>query len=144
MRVEVSSPPPAVWGSIPGLGIGGYANAFLALRSNGLSAEAAQADLGCFTAKAQFWEAEFLAGLGDGRHHLRVRVEVEDIFWAHYDHGGSLSGARAVSGVGQATAYRWLRARFTALRDAGMSRAATARSCGSRAAGPRRGRSSAR
>ena len=51
MRVEVSSPPPAVWGSIPGLGIGGYANAFLALRSNGLSAEAAQADLGCFTAK---------------------------------------------------------------------------------------------
>ena len=65
--------------------------AFLTLRSNGLDAEAAQADLGCFTAKAQVWEEEFLAGLGDGRHHLRVRVEVESIFWAHYDQGGSLS-----------------------------------------------------
>jgi IS30 family transposase len=101
--------------------------AFLALRSNGLDAEAAQADLGCFTAKALVWEKEFLAGLGDGRHHLRVRVEIEDIFWAHYDAGGSLSGARAVSEVGQATAYRWLEARFTALRDAGMSRGAAAR-----------------
>jgi hypothetical protein len=45
--------------------------AFLALRSNGFDVEAAQADLGCFTAKAQVWEEEFLAGLGDGRHHSR-------------------------------------------------------------------------
>lgn len=66
--------------------------AFLALRSNGLDAEAALADLGFFTAKAQVWEEEFLASLGDGRHHLRVRVEVEDIFWAHFDEGGSVSG----------------------------------------------------
>ena len=39
--------------------------AFLALRSQGLDAEAAQGDLGCFTAKAQVWEQEFLAGLVD-------------------------------------------------------------------------------
>src|SRR5665647_2478886 len=71
--------------------------AFLALRSNGLDAEEAQEHLGCFTAKAQVWEEEFLAGLADGRHHLRVRVEVEDIFWAHYDEGGSLSTARALA-----------------------------------------------
>jgi hypothetical protein len=38
-------------------------------------------------AKARVWEEEFLAGLGDGRHHLRVQVEVENIFWAHYDSG---------------------------------------------------------
>ena len=101
--------------------------AFLCLRSNGLDAEAAQAELGFFTAKALVWEDEFLAGLGDGRHHLRVGVEVEDLFWAHFEQGGSLSGARAVAGVGQGTAYRWWRARFTALRDGGMSRAATAR-----------------
>src|SRR5450759_2264915 len=101
--------------------------AFLALRSNGLDAEAAQADLGCFTAKAQVWEQEFLAGLGDGRHHLRVRVEVEDIFWANYDQGGSLSTASALAGVGRSTGYRWLQARFTALRDCGMSRAVAAR-----------------
>lgn len=56
--------------------------AFLALRRDGLDAEQAQADLGCFTAKALVWEQEFLAGLGDGRHHLQVRVEVESIFWA--------------------------------------------------------------
>src|SRR5664279_1740490 len=61
--------------------------AFLTLRSNGLDAEAAQAELGCFTAKAQVWEKEFLAGLGDGRHHLRVRVEVEDIFWGSLRRG---------------------------------------------------------
>ena len=101
--------------------------AFLAHRCNGLSAEAAQSELGCFTAKALVWEEEYFAGLGDGRHHLGVRVEVEDIFWAHNGEGGSLSGARAVSGVGQATAYRWLEARFIALRDAGMPRAAAAR-----------------
>jgi hypothetical protein len=59
--------------------------AFLTLHSQGLDAEEAQADLGSFTAKAQVWEEEFLAGLGDGRHHLRVRVEVGDIFWTHYD-----------------------------------------------------------
>ena len=74
--------------------------AFLCLRSNGLDAEAAQAELGFFTAKALVWEDEFLAGLGDGRHHLRVGVEVEDLFWAHFEQGGSLSGARAVAGVG--------------------------------------------
>src|SRR5665648_1303883 len=101
--------------------------AFLALRSQGLDAKAAQAELGCFTAKAQVWEKEFLAGLGDGRHHLRVRVEVEDIFWAHYDEGGSLSTSSALAGVSRSTGYRWLEARFTALRDGGMSRAATAR-----------------
>ena len=101
--------------------------AFLVLRRNGLDAVAAQADLGCFTAKAQVWEEEFLAGLGDGRHHLRVRVEVEDIFWAHYDQGGSLSTASALAGVSRSTGYRWLEAQFTALRDSGMSRAAAAR-----------------
>ena len=101
--------------------------AFLALRSDGLDAAAAQAELGCFTAKAQVWEKEFLAGLGDGRHHLRVRVEVEDIFWAHYDQGGSLLGACAVAGVGRSTAYRWLLSRFVALREAGTSRAVAAR-----------------
>jgi len=101
--------------------------AFLTLRSQGLDAEEAQADLGCFTAKAQVWEEEFLAGLGDGRHHLRVRVEVESIFWAHYDQGGSLSTASALAGVSRSTGYRWLEAQFTALRDSGMSRAAAAR-----------------
>ena len=101
--------------------------AFLTLRTDGLDAKAAQAELGFFTVKAQMWEKEFLAGLGDGRHHLRVGVEVEDVFWAHYDEGGSLSGARAVAGVGQGTAYRWLRARFTVLRDAGLSRVVAAR-----------------
>src|ERR1035437_4911445 len=106
--------------------------AFLALRSNGLDAEAAQGDLGCLTAKAQVWEEEFLAGLGDGRHHLRVQVEVEDIFWANYDQGGSLSTASALAGVSRPTGYRWLQAPFTALCDSGMSRAAAA---GSRPSG---------
>src|SRR5664280_23569 len=101
--------------------------AFLSHRCNGLSTEAAQADLGCFTAEALLWEEEFLAGLGDGRHHLRVRVEVEEIFWAHYDAGGSLSTASALAGVSRSTGYRWLEARFIALRDRGMSRAAAAR-----------------
>jgi len=100
--------------------------AFLTLRSQGLDAEEAQADLGCFTAKALLWEEDFLAGLGDGRHHLRVRVEVESIFWAHYDQGGSLSTAGALAGVSRTTGYRWLQAQFTALRDSGMSRAAAA------------------
>jgi hypothetical protein len=45
-------------------------DAFLALRSNGLDAEAAQAELGWFTNKVQVWEMEFLAGLGDGRLHI--------------------------------------------------------------------------
>ena len=101
--------------------------AFLAHRCDGLSAAAAQSELGFFTAKALLWEEEFLAGLGDGRHHLRVRVEVEDIFWAHYGAGGSLATASALAGVSRSTGYRWLEARFTALRDAGMSRAAAAR-----------------
>jgi transposase, IS30 family len=100
--------------------------AFLALRRDGLDAEQAQADLGCFTAKAAVWEQEFLAGL-DGRHHLQVRVEVESIFWAHYDLGGSLSIAGALAGVSRTTGYRWLQAQFKALRDSGMSRAAAAR-----------------
>ena len=110
--------------------------AFLVLRCNGLDAEAAQAELGCFTAKAAVWEEEFLAGLGDGRHHLRLRVEVEDIFWAHYEQGGSLSGSRAVAGVGQATAYRWLRSRFNALRGPECLGRRQPGSCGSRVAGP--------
>ena len=101
--------------------------AFLTLRSQGLDAEAAQSELGCFTAKAQVWEEEFLAGMGDGRHHFRVRVEVEDIFWAHFGAGGSLATASALAGVSRSTGYRWLEARFTALRDAGVSRAAAAR-----------------
>ena len=101
--------------------------AFLALRRDGLDAEQAQVDLGCFTAKALVWEQEFLAGLGDGRHHLQVRVEVESIFWAHYDQGGSLSTAGALAGVSRTTGYRWLQAQFKALRDSGMSRAAAAR-----------------
>jgi IS30 family transposase len=101
--------------------------AFLAHRCNGLSAEAAQSELGFFTAKALLWEEEFLAGLGDGRHHLRVRVEVEDIFWAHYGAGDSLPTASALAGVSRSTGYRWLEARFIALRDAGVSRAAAAR-----------------
>ncbi|HZX98568.1 MAG TPA: IS30 family transposase [Dermatophilaceae bacterium] len=101
--------------------------AFLAHRCNGLSAEVAQSELGFFTAKALFWEEEFLAGLGDGRHHLRVRVEVEDIFWAHYGVGGSLATASALADVSRSTGYRWLEARFIALRDGGMSRAAAAR-----------------
>ena len=45
VRVEVSNPPPAARGCIRG--------AFLALRSDGLDAKAAQAELDCFTAKAQ-------------------------------------------------------------------------------------------
>jgi len=48
--------------------------AFLAHRCNGLRSEAAQSQVGFFTAKALLWEEEFLAGLGDGRHHLPVRV----------------------------------------------------------------------
>ncbi len=101
--------------------------AFLALRRKGLDVEAALAELGCFTAKAAVWEQEFLAGPGDGRHHLRVQVKVENAFWAHYDQSGSLSGAAAVAGVGRSTAYRWLQSRFNALRSAGLTRAAAAR-----------------
>jgi transcriptional regulator of acetoin/glycerol metabolism len=59
--------------------------------------------------------------------HLRVRVEVESIFWAHYDQGGSLSTASALAGVSRSTGYRWLQVQFTALREFGMSRAAAAR-----------------
>ena len=101
--------------------------AFQALRRKGLDVEAALAELGCCTAKAAVWDEEFLGGPGDGRHHLRVQVKVENVFWSHYDQSGSLSGAAAVAGVGRSTAYRWLQSRFNALRSAGLTRAAAAR-----------------
>ena len=101
---------------------------FLAAAREGRGIKPAARSVGIHPWTGYRWLREaVLAGMGDGRHHLRVRVEVEEIFRAHYDQGGSVSGARAVAGVGQATAYRWLQARFIALRDAGKSRAAAAR-----------------
>jgi hypothetical protein len=54
-RPEVSNPPPAVWVSIPWTGYRWLREVFLAHRCNGLSAEAAQSELGFFTAKALVW-----------------------------------------------------------------------------------------
>jgi hypothetical protein len=72
--------------STPGLGYGWLRNVFLAHRCTGLSPVAARSEPGFFKAKTLLWEEEFL-DLGDGLHHPRVRVEVEETFWAHYDEG---------------------------------------------------------
>jgi len=72
------------------------------------------------------WEQQRLARPDGGRHHLAVAVEVEDAFWRCFLSGATLDTARGTAGVGRSTAYRWWQARFTRLRDDGVSvRAAT-------------------
>src|SRR5450756_1746784 len=56
--------------------------AFLAHRCNGLSAVAAQSELGFFTAKALVWEEEFLAGLGLSLIHISEPTRLGMISYA--------------------------------------------------------------
>jgi hypothetical protein len=127
MRVEVSNPPPAVWGSIPGLGIGGYARPFWPCAAMDLTLRRPKPTWAALRPRLRFGSRSSSPVWVMVANHLRVRVEVESIFWAHYDQGGSLSTASALAGVSRSTGYRWLQVQFTALREFGMSRAAAAR-----------------
>lgn len=94
------------------------------LRAEGLVPDAALKVLGCRSAKAVEWEAlhQSRGGLGP-RHHLSVEIAVEQVFWAAFGAGLSVSEAAESAGVGKSTGYRWWRRRFVVSRDAGMSMA---------------------
>lgn len=97
---------------------------YLSHRRSGLSAADAEALLGFSSARSVVWETE--VGHSE-RHHLRVDVEVERVFWNAYESGSSLTPAARSAGVSRSTAYRWLERRFGELRTAGMSRRQTQR-----------------
>ena len=96
------------------------------MRSSGLSAAEAQKRLGFVSSLMPRWDAARVSG--DGRHHRRRPVQVEAAFWEAFDGGAALPAAARAAGVGRATAYRWLHARFGQLRAAGVRPRAAARS----------------
>lgn len=100
--------------------------AYCALRAQGLNADQAQQRLGLVSTRAAVWEREYAAGRGSVRHHRRVTVDVEDAFSAAYLSGQSLETARQTAGTSRASAYRWLRRRFIALRGRGVTLTAAA------------------
>lgn len=98
---------------------------FTALRQQGLSVDAAQAELGFHSPVVQNWEAQRAAGTR--RHHLVVDASVEDAFRRSFLGGAGLEAACVLAGMGRSTGYRWWRARFEALRQEGVSVRAAAR-----------------
>ncbi len=97
---------------------------YLTYRRSGLPAADAEALLGFSSARSVVWEAE--VGHSE-RHHLRVDVDIETVFWNAYESGSAVAAAARSAGVGRSTAYRWLERRFGELRTAGMSRRQTQR-----------------
>jgi transposase len=97
---------------------------YLNYRRNGVPAADAEALLGFSSARSVVWEAE--VGHSE-RHHLRVDVDIEKVFWNAYESGSDLTAAARSAGVGRSTAYRWLERRFGELRTAGMSQRQTQR-----------------
>jgi hypothetical protein len=100
---------------------------FVALRGQGLSVEAAQAELGFCSPLMLEWEEQRLARPREGRHHLAVGADVEDAFWRCFLAGGRLDAALRAAGGSRATGYRWWRARFLARREQGLTVRAAAR-----------------
>lgn len=100
---------------------------FVALRGQGFSVEAAQAELGFCSPLMLEWEEQRLARPRDGRHHLAAGADVEDAFWRCFLAGGRLEVALRAAGVGRSTGYRWWRARFLARREQGLTVRAAAR-----------------
>ncbi|MEQ4207041.1 hypothetical protein [Actinopolymorpha sp. B9G3] len=100
---------------------------FVALREQGLGVAEAQASLGYFSPLVVRWEQQRATSRRDRRHHLAVGEEVEDAFWASFLGGASLDAACGAAGISRASAYRWWRRRFTALREQGVSARAVAR-----------------
>ena len=92
---------------------------YLRHRRNGVTAAAAEASLGFSSVRVSVWEAEVD---NSERHHLRVDVTVERVFWSAYESGLDLTAAAGAAGVSRSTAYRWLERRFDELRATGMSR----------------------
>ena len=101
--------------------------AFVALREQGLAVTAAEAALGYSSPLVGSWEQQRVTGRRDRRHHLAVGKDVEDAFWASFGRGDALDSACRAAGISRATAYRWWRRRFTALREQGMSVRSAAR-----------------
>jgi len=66
---------------------------FVALRGQGFSVEAAQAELGFCSPLMPEWEEQRLARPREGRHHLAVGADVEDAFWRCFLAGGRLEVA---------------------------------------------------
>jgi transposase, IS30 family len=95
--------------------------AFVELRAQGWSVEAAQAELGCWSPLMLESDRQRIDRPGGGRHHLRVDEQVEQAFWRCFLAGDTLDAARRVAGVSRSTAYRWCQARFVKLRDDGLS-----------------------
>ncbi len=101
--------------------------AFVELRAAGVGVAEAQEQLGFASPLVLDWERGRVAAGSSGRHHLAVDEAVEDVFWARFDRGANLEGARRAAGVGRSTAYRWWRRRFGECREQGLSvRAAAA------------------
>src|SRR5215218_4026993 len=93
--------------------------AYVAHRRGGKSIAETEAVMGLASAKSIAWEAE--AAAGPGRHHLRVAVDTEVLFWAVYDAGTGTVAAASAAGVGRSSGYRWLERRFCELRAAGFT-----------------------
>ena len=98
---------------------------FAALRQQGLSVTAAQAELGFNSPMVLEWEAQRV--IGERRHHLAVDSAIEDAFWRCFLGGAELDAACVSAGVGRSTGYRWWHVRFEALREEGVSVRAVAR-----------------
>jgi IS30 family transposase len=98
------------------------------LREQGLSPQAAQDALGCWSSKAAAWESQWLARRETGRrHHRRAPAADEQAFWEAFDAGAGLGQAHRTAGIARSTAYRWLQRRFAGLREQGLSVPAAAR-----------------
>lgn len=95
--------------------------AFVQLRGQEMSVEMARVELGISSSRAEKWNKDLAALLGDGRHHLAVPAEVEEAFWIAYLGGDRLEAACRSVGVGRTTGYRWLQARFSTARQDGQS-----------------------
>ncbi|MBC7595749.1 MAG: IS30 family transposase [Kineosporiaceae bacterium] len=90
---------------------------YLNLRRAGMSAGESTAELGFTTSRLLAWEAA--VDRTDDRHHLRVDVDEEALFWASFGAGQSANAGATAAGVARSTAYRWIIKRFSALRLAG-------------------------
>lgn len=97
---------------------------YLTYRRDGVPAADVDGLLGFSSARSVVWETEVDHS---ERHHLRVNVDIEKVFWTAYESGSALTSAASTAGVGRSTAYRWLERRFDELRTSGMSRRRTQR-----------------
>lgn len=105
---------------------------YLQLRRSGSDPAAAVTVVGVTSSRVASWEARLNL---DGRHHLRVKLSVEERFWSAFHAGASVEDAAVESGLGRATGYRLVRRRFDELREGSSvaSVAVTLRLSGKRA-----------